>query len=253
MHDSNGGVSKNIRELVCTGPVYKKQVLCVCASPFGSNEGNGPGGINGDDLPPDNFSTYVKQIDDSADTTHPSTVIMSSDPVAAEMQAIKIIRMNQGGNYGPSDLPAYVQSAAGVDKSGFSPTYDIGIHDESAMEIYRIINGEIISAPPVSVGSHGRPLHALPPHHFSVRPITGAGVYLEYRLTVDFIGKQATLTICTVEGSIIRSFTPKVNGILNHLSWNGYGNTGHKAANGWYVARFSCGKVHRSVRFSLIR
>lgn len=252
MHDSNGGVSKNIRELVCTGPVYKKQVLCVCASPFGSNEGNGPGGISGDDLPPDDFSTYVNQIDDTADTTHPSTVLMSTDAVAAEMQAIKIIRMNQGGKYGPSDLPAYVQSAAGVDKSGFSPTYNIGIHDESKMDIYRIINGEIINAPPVSIGSSGRPSRYASAHHLSVRPTAGGGAYLEYRLPADFIGKQATLTIHDVRGSVVRVFSPMVTGILNHLSWNGYGNNGRRIARGRYIARLSCGRVSKSVQFSLI-
>lgn len=253
MHDSNGGVSKNIRELICTGPVYQKQVLCICDSPFGCNESNGPGGISqSDNLAPDNFSTYAKKIVEDTSATNPSTVIMSTDPVTAEMQAIKIMRMNENGQYGPSDLPGYVQSAAGIDKSGFSPTYNIGIMNESEMTIYRIINDEIIDGPSTSARhspSAGHPSTAPAVVAHPVR--SGSSVFIEYNLPEKLIGKKATLSLLNARGEVVKTSTLPVTGLRNHSSWNRRDRHGKRVAKGLYIVRLTCGALQLASRFTL--
>jgi hypothetical protein len=215
--------------------------LCICDALFGSNEANGPGGITSSDtLPPDDFSTYVKQIDNESSAKNPCTVIMSTDPVTAEMQAIKLIRMNKEKNYGPSDLPAFLQSAAGVDKSGFTPTYNVGIMDESDMTIYRIINDEIIDGPatPLRSSFKQRPVGAA----LSVHSLNnGSALFVEYTLPERYIGKDATFSVFSVEGKLIQSITRPVTGIRSHFSWNRKDRRGKHLANGRYVARLICG------------
>ena len=252
MHDSNGGVSKNIRELVCTGPVYNKQVLSICASPFGANEGNGPGGINGDDLPPDDFSTYTEQMDSGCGAKNPSTVIMSTDPVSAEMQGIKMIRINEGGKYSPSDLPGYLKSSAGIDASGYSPTYNIGICDEENMEFGRIINDEIIDVP-TSIHRQSAGMLKNAAVTLSAHPIAGnRSVFMEFRLPQRYVGKEASLAVFTMRGSLLHTLSCKVAGVNNHCSWNLKNNHGNRVPHGRYVVRLACGAVRHASTFSIV-
>jgi hypothetical protein len=253
MHGTPAGsaVSKNIREITCVGPVYKKHVLSVCGGIFGSNEGNGPGGIMGtDDLKPEDFSTYVKTIDSTAGVKNPSTIIMSTDPVAAEMQAIKILRSNKKKSYAPSDLPAYLQSAAGVDKPGFSPTYNIGIMDEAKMTICKMINDVAITTT-VNASRPGGRWGA--PVDLSVHPIGGSGsLYIEFRLPESFKGKEASIEVYAAGGTLLRTLSHRVMGIDNHLSWDYRNRAGDRVAGGMYVARLVCGSVRSSTRFMVL-
>ncbi len=254
MHGNPAGsaVSKNVREITCAGPVYKKHVLSVCGAIFASNEGNGPGGIMGtDDLRPEDFSTYVKAMDDSADVKNPSTVILTTDPVAAETQAIKILRINKNKSYAPSDLPAYVQSAAGIDKSGFNPTYNVGIMDESKMEIYRIINGEIIDGP-VAAGKQRSADNNAPSAALSARQIAGSSsAFIEFRVPDTYLGRRATIDIFSGDGRLFRSFVRPVTGLHNHFSWNLRDTRGVRVPAGLYLARLSCGRMKLSAQVSV--
>jgi hypothetical protein len=127
--------SQNQQGLVkmnCTGPVFNKTVLSICYGLYGIDEGKGPfGGVS-------DFSTYVKSIDPSSSGKNPNTLIVSTDPVSCEVQAIKILRINKNRSYLPDSLPDYLQASAGIKRSGFS-VYNIGIIDEKLMDIRKII------------------------------------------------------------------------------------------------------------------
>ncbi|NLD91957.1 MAG: DUF362 domain-containing protein [Fibrobacter sp.] len=116
----------------CTGPVFKKTVLSICCGLFGIDEGKGPfGGIY-------DFSTYVKSIDPDSKGKNPNTLIMSTDPVSCEMQAIKILRINKNRSFAIDSLPDYLKASAGIRRPNL-PIYNIGIIDEKLMDIRKII------------------------------------------------------------------------------------------------------------------
>jgi hypothetical protein len=254
MHGSPMGadIAKNIRELACVGPVYNKHVLSVCGAIFGLNEGNGPGGVSGrDDTGPDDFSTYVKKIDSSATVKNPSTVFMSTDPAAAEMQAIKILRMNKGGKYGPSDLPAYLQAAAGIDKAGFTPTYNIGKIDESKMTIYSMVNGKIVSGPATSALSHENAARNAAYIGISAHQLDRFGsIAIEFKVPESQIGKDASIEIFNLKGMLVKTFHEPVLGIVNHFSWDGK-HGGGVISKGRYALRLACGSLRQASNFSI--
>lgn len=249
---AGSGVSKNIRELTCVGPVYKKHVLSVCGAIFASNEGNGPGGIMGtDDLKPENFSTYVKTMDSTATVKHPSTIIMTTDPVTAEMQAIKILRINKNKTYGPTNLPAYLQSAAGVDKAGFTPTYNIGVLDETGMTIYKMINDVVVSGPVRTFRNSSEFAASV---RMSTHPVQGNEcVSIDFFLLNDHIGKKASIEIFDAQGSLIRKLVHLVGGLHNQCSWDQKDSRGANVSRGMYIAKLSCGPAKISSQFSITR
>lgn len=239
---AGSGVSKNVREITCTGPVFKKHVVSICGALFGSNEGNGPGGISGrDDLAPEDFSTYVSSIDSNAACKNPSTIIMSTDPASIEMQAIKLLRINKKKPYGVEQLPAYLQSAAGIDKSGFSPTYNIGIIDESRMQLYKMVNGEVISG---RVAVHTAASLRTASAQLTVHPLGGAGsVFIDFNLPQHFSGESAVVDIVDVRGALVRMLRHHVAGSNNHLSWDRKDARGAMVKSGRYIVRLTCGST----------
>lgn len=235
----HGNVPLNIREMVCTGPVFNKLVLSVCAGIFGTDEGAGP------EAPAVSFKKYAQQIDESSNTQCPTTIIMSTDPVSAEMQAIRILRMNKDGAFGVSDMPAYLQASAGIEKEGFTPTYDIGIIDETAMDIRRIINSAVRD-PIFSARNSSCPM-------VSAFQIKGHNTFIDFALPKDHFGKDAVLDIFDMKGARIRSFTQKVMGVRNSLSWDERDVRGRVVSKGIYVIRLSSGAARRSSQFSIVR
>ena len=161
-----------------------------------------------------NFSTYVKSIDSGAGVKNPSTVIMSTDPASIEMQAIKILALNKSKAYAPTNLPAYLQSAAGVEGRIFTPTYNIGIIDESKMTINKMINDVAVTTSVLAPAS-GRisPVVGLAAH-----PVQGS-VFIEFNLPVNHVGQEAAIDIVDMRGSLVRRLTHEVAGINNQLSW----------------------------------
>jgi hypothetical protein len=125
-----------LRDINCTGPVLAKTVMTVFATLFGKTLGNGPTGSA------NSYLVYAKTMD--ADTTNaaPNTIIMSTDPVSAEYQAIKMMRTQAGLTTVVSNMPLYLQASGGVAGS-LSTVYDIGEIDPDNMIYCEIVNGTI--------------------------------------------------------------------------------------------------------------
>jgi hypothetical protein len=231
----------NFREITCIGPVYNKLVLSVCSGIFGMNEGSGPTGAAQD------YSTYAKSIDNTAASQCPTTIIMSTDPISAEMQAIKMMRINKGKKYTTADLPVYLRASGGIDGSALTPTYNIGTIEESQMDIRKIINAStptrihpLSSGNTVNVG-------------ISAHEIGGRGsVFMEFALPSDHAGKDAKIEIFNAQGSRVAVLSQKVLGVLNHLSWDKKDVRGKLVSRGRYVARLSSGLVRESTQFSIV-
>jgi hypothetical protein len=133
------GAPAYLRDINCTGPVYKKNVITVVSAIFGQNLGNGPGGS------PEAYTTYAQKIDPSSTAPYgANTIVMSTDPVSADMQAIKIMRMNQGQAFDTNSMPPYLKISGGI-ASSYAGTslsaMNIGVIAEASMDIRRIING----------------------------------------------------------------------------------------------------------------
>jgi hypothetical protein len=124
-------------DINCTGPVFKKTVLTVLGAIFGLKEGHGPKGDA------DSYLTYAQKIDAQSTNLTPNTVLMSTDPVTAEFQAIKIMRMRDGKPFTVKSMPAYLRSSAGI-PAGLKVNYNIGIIDEAKMDVRRIVNGKAV-------------------------------------------------------------------------------------------------------------
>jgi hypothetical protein len=241
MHSSN--LVQFLQDISCNGPVYKKQVLNVCSGIYGMNEGNGPSGE------PDVFKTYAQKIDASSTNQCPTTIIMSTDPVSAEMQSIKMMRMNRAnGAFTVDDMPGYLKASAGIVVDGFSATNNIGVIDEEQMDIRRIVNGEIIA-----VKDPGFMAHAEAGVSISAHQIKGYSTFIDYMLSKDYFGKEATIEIVDARGSVVKKISQKVMGVRNHISWDEKNDYGSTVAKGVYFIRLSCGGARHASRFSIIR
>jgi len=227
---------KNLREMSCTGVVYNKNVLSFCSGIFGMNEGNGPPG-NAQD-----YKTYAKTMDASiTGTANPTTIIMGTDPVAVEMQTIKMIRLNKSGKYGISDLPPYLQASAGISGALDGTTYNIGIIDESVMDIRRVINDVVAVHRPSTRHPAAAALPAL--HFHQTRDTT----FFEFMLPAPHTG-FATVSIVSPSGVLVKKIRISVKGIRNQFSWNHRGSNGSAIGSGAYIVRLTCGTVCMSVR-----
>jgi hypothetical protein len=227
----------------CTGPVYNKTVLAVCSGIYGMNEGNGPAGNI------DNYTTYAQSIDKTSTTQCPTTIIMSTDPVSAEMQAIKMMRINKGGAYATANMPPYLQACAGLTASGFSTSYNIGTIDESQMTVLKIINGA--STPVLNPVNSGI---AASGAGIAAHQIKGYNTtFIEFKLPDGHVGKEASVEIYDSRGAIVRKFIQKVLGVQNHFSWDETDMTGKMAGQGMYVAHLASESIRESTRFMIVR
>jgi hypothetical protein len=242
--DANGmhaDIANNLRAINAIGPVYNKQVLNACIGIFGTDEGQGP------EKPATLFTKYAQKIDSASTTQCPTTIILSTDPISAEMQAIKILRMNKdGGAYTVSDMPPYLQSCAGIETAGFSPTYDLGVIDEAQMTIRRMVNGVGVLSPAMLSAKRAGAL-------VSAHQIKGHSTFIDFALSKEHFGKEALLEIFDAKGSLARAFSQKVLGVRNHLSWDEKDSRGNVVANGMYVIRLASGSVRESSQFSIVR
>jgi hypothetical protein len=240
MHDDVPG---RLHAMNCTGPVYNKQVLSACIGIFGTNEGKIP------TASADTFSVYSKKIDASSTCLCPTTVILSTDPISAEMQGVKVIRMNKdGGAFTTDAMPGYLKASAGIDVTGLTPTHNIGVIDEAQMDVRRIINGQAIAVknPTQAAGSIGAAM-------VMAQQVLGHSTFIDFSLPRDHYGKEAKLEIFDMKGSLTRTFAQKVQGARNHVSWDERDVSGNKVAKGMYVVRLSSGSIQRSTRFSIMR
>lgn len=227
------GFSQRVRNLHCTGVISKKQVLSVSCAFYCNNEGDSMGSTG---TKP--FTTYVNKIDAAATCESPSTLIMSTDAVSCEMQAIKILRINKSKPYGINDMPKYLRASAGITGALTDTTYDIGEIDEAKMDIRKTINGA--STTPLrsySPPSASHPTALLKVTSFQHQRTT----HFEYKLPASLQGCSAQLSVVDLTGKLVFSTGLTVNGILNHFSWNQKTARGATIGNGRYIAELTAG------------
>jgi hypothetical protein len=249
MHANGSGMwtaqtAQNLIDINCTGPVYTKTVLVVCSGIYGTNEGNQP------TVAATNYGPYAHSIDNTiaATASGPTTIIMSTDPISVEMQAIKMMRLNSGGAYATANMPPYLQAAAGLTASGFTKTYNIGTIDESKMDIRPIKNG--VSTPvlnpvadPINASQAG-----IVAHH-----INGHNTFIEFMLPQEHVGKEAIIEIYDVKGALVRKLSRKVLGVRNNLSWDEKSERGALVSKGTYIAQLISSGKRASAPFTIVR
>jgi hypothetical protein len=238
---------QNLRDLNSSGPVYKKTVLAVCSGIFGMNEGHGPEGAA------DTFYNYAKSMDAGVSSKSASftTIMMSTDPVSIEMQAIKALRLNKSpaGGYGVNDMPPYLKASAGISGALEGETYNIGIIDETNMDVRRIINGV------TSIGEQKSPAHRTvgAPLRLSVSPVPGhSTTFIEFSVTPEQREKEAMIRILTLDGKLIATHCQPVLGIINHYSWDNRTDAG-APVRGPLVAEVTCGNRRITKQFIVHR
>jgi hypothetical protein len=243
---------KTFREIVCIGPVYKKLVLSVCGAIFGYNEGTGPGGLTSNDNSFDDFSAYAKAMDSTSSSKAQSTIIMSSDPVSAEMQAIKILRMNKAnGKYSTADMPNYLKASAGIDVASLTPTYTIGIIDEAKMEIVKMVNDIAVTTLVDAAPSVDRSVRRA---NMSAHPINGReSVFINFNLPENIVGNDALIEIFNGHGALVRKLIHQVAGSNNQLSWDVRDNHGNHVVGGMYIVKIVCGITLLSAKVSIVQ
>jgi hypothetical protein len=234
LHDN---LVQNLRDMNCTGPVFKKTVLSVCSGIFGMNEGHGPGGSA------DPFYNYANKMDSSitSKSVSSTTIIMSTDPISAEMQGVKVLRLNKSpaGAYGVSDMPPYLKSAAGVSDALPGTTYNIGVIDESKMDVRRIINGTTSIGDQIISDKNKA-------SHLKVSPLAGHNsTFIEFSLSSDARGKEATIEIFALNGALVKRHRQAVLGPGNHFSWDNRNQAG-ELVKGPFVVKATCAATHLS-------
>jgi hypothetical protein len=236
--DVHTNPEQHLRDMNCTGPIFKKTVLSACIGFVANDEGIGPLKA------PNDYSTYSKAIDPTSTCKCPATIIISTDPISCEMQTIKMMRMNKGGKYGVSDMPKYLQASAGVSGAVSGTGYTIGIIDESNMDVRRILNGA------TSIAEHPLSAEGRSSVSLIVSPIPGHAVtFIEYRLPPSHIGNEASIAIYSLSGALLQKQSRSVLGALNHYSWDNTDRTGRLAPAGKYIVRVTSGTVSLSANF----
>lgn len=249
IHSANG-FAERVRNLHCTGVIAKKQVLSISCAFFCNNEGMGMGPA---DTVPLSFKTYVKTVDSDAECNSPSTIIMSTDAISCEMQAIKLLRLNKedGGSYGVDDMPKYLKASGGVSGHGLSgETYDIGQINEKEMDIRKVINGEDIT--PLRRSGSSRSADRSPVLTASVIPRQGR-TFFEFRLSPSLRNRTALLTIHDLNGRQLFSKQLTVKGAVNHFSWRQTNDSGRRVGAGSYLCTLDADGTTLSTGFSLPR
>jgi hypothetical protein len=227
----------------CTGPVFKKNVLSFCSGIYAMNEGNGPGGSA------ENFGIYASTMDASmAGSTAPSTtILMSTDPITAEMQAIKMMRLNKkpAASYALNDLPPYLLASAGVTGKTNGSTYNIGIVDESKMDIRRVLNGVTL-------------VDQVSPHRSSdvagkivVSSVKGRPTFFEFKLPGMSKLQSASIGIYRINGSLVYQRDLPLSGVVNHFSWDNQSSNGTSIGAGAYIIHVRSGKTLLSKQFTI--
>jgi hypothetical protein len=240
-----GDFSIRVANLMATGAVNKKLVLSVSSAIFANNEGtqyqSGPA----------DFSAYAKKMDSTATSTFAaSTIIMSTDAVSADMQAIKLLRQNKTGKMtAVSDMPKYLQACAGV-SSALSVKYNIGVLDEAKMDIKKMINGTVVGGVPVIKNNN---LVSVEEYALHISPLNKQGtVYVEYSAPASRIGTHAVLSMYDILGNLVFSNEQQILGVRNHFSWDRKTAQGKALGIGKYVCRLTIGMIDRSTTFSIV-
>ena len=234
-------VPSYLRDISCTGPVVKKNVLSVCSGIFGMNIGNGPTGS------PDNFSVYAKTMDSSsAKNCAPTTIIMSTDPVSAEAKALRMMRINIGKPYDVDSMPQYLRASGGI-TGVLTPTFNIGVIDELNMTQRTIINDATAvlgSAQPAT------PEYA----RLTASSLKGQNsTYIEFMLPSGHQAREASIDIVDLKGALVRRLPLRVLGAVNHLAWDERDAAGGLVKGGMYIVRLVSGTANLTAELPIVR
>jgi hypothetical protein len=233
---------QNLREMNCTGVVFKKNVLSVCSGIAALNEGSGPPGEAQD------YQKYAKTMDASiSGAASSTTMILSTDPIAIEMQAIKMMRLNKGGKYDVESLPPYLQACAGISGKMDGKVYNIGIIDEKQMDIRRIINGI------TSIERFENQAKKIVQGDVKISSVKGTGTtFFEFTLPEVQSGSEAAIIIHSLDGKVVYKQVMGLGGVVNHFSWEHRTINGKKVGNGIFIVQITSGKSQLSKRFSIV-
>jgi hypothetical protein len=234
--------AQNLRDMNCTGPIFKKTVLTACIGIVAMDETVGPFGS------PSIFSTYSKTMDPNSTSQSATTIIMSTDPITCEMQAVKMLRLNKGKNYGVNDMPNYLKASAGISGALSGTVYNIGVIEEDTqnikMERRYIINDKVLIGNPSNTPTANSPgsihVSALPHHGYT---------FIQYNLPARFIGKQASISIHSMNGALVHKQSETIHGVANHYSWDHKDQAGKKIPAGQYIVRIVSGSARQSAHF----
>ncbi len=220
-----------IESINTSGAVYNKTVLCVCSAIYANLEGQGPS------QGPTNYSAYAKKMDSTATITSANTLILSTDPISAEMQGIKIMRMNSGGGYATNNMPGYLTNSQ-----------SIGVISEASMDIRKLIN--VTTEVNMPNSGKGTPVSS----HISATHLNGhASTFVQYALPASHIGQNISFEIYDVKGNIVRKLTDKALGIVSHFSWDEKDVSNNLVHAGNYVIRLIAGSTQMSSQFAIVR
>jgi hypothetical protein len=232
----------SLRDYNCTGPVFNKTVLSVCSGIFGQNIGNGPGGS------PQDYTTYAKTLDPTA-TLAASTIIMSTDPVSAEVESFKVMCLNKGQAYDVNSMPAYLKASAGMTGT-LTPVYNIGVIDESKMDIRRIINEKTAT---IAIGQKSEFHRGTGRSTLTAVSLKGQNnTFIEFSLPQGTVGTDALIHVYDAQGSLVRSISQKVLGLVNHLSWDETNSKGSRVTKGMYFIELVAGANRLSSQVSIV-
>ncbi len=214
----------------CKGVVYEKTVLTVVSAIHGGREGSGPS----TSWKSSNYYTdWVKTINPSSSDPRPNSIIISTDPVTAEFQAIKMMRIAHGGQYTASAMPSFLKYSAGM-----GGDYNIGIIQENDMRYGEIVNEEI-TINPHPTATHDK-IDAKSMTNGQLLVFRGPlkkSVFLDFVVPESLVGKNAEITIVSAKGRIVRKLSHKLLGIRSRAVWNGTDTTGGRVAAGRYVIK----------------
>jgi hypothetical protein len=233
---------ENLVAMNCTGPVYAKNVLSICSGIFGLIEGIGPG-----DTEQRDYKQYAATMDPSiTEPINPSTIMLSTDPIAVEMQCIKMMRINNSGNYAREALPPYLQASAGISGMMLKMTHDIGIIEEKDIEVRRIIN-DVVSidrTAPSRVNSRKGTIW--------VAAAPDRGTFFEFSLPAARSGNLASIAIHDSYGRLVHSREVRIQGERNQFSWNNRGTNSAPVSPGGYIVNIESGKSRIAKQFAVI-
>lgn len=219
-----------LRDINCAGPVYEKTALTIVSAILANYEGDSEHGTV------KTFLDYGKTMDPTTTNPLTNTVVMSTDPITAEFQAIKILRVQDGTPYTVASMPDYLKASAGVSGT-LTPVYNIGIIDESAMDTREIINGQVIAVDrgPLSgksVKNGSLTVHPNPARSYAL---------LDLMTPAGFKGKKVSLEIFNMRGKLVRKIDRPVQGIKNRIVWDGKDARNRTVTSGRYVVKARLG------------
>jgi hypothetical protein len=238
----HGKLMENLVAMNCTGPVFNKNVLSVCSGIFGSDEGDLPND------PASDYAAYAATMDGSiaSSAVSSSTIMLSTDPIAIEMQTIKMMRINKSVAYNLDSLPPYLQASAGIAGKMQGTVYNIGIINEKDMDIRRIKN-EVIMTGVTDVSRSRARRDGI---FVSVAP--GRTTFIEFSLPGQRFGRSASISIHGIDGRPVYQRELRVLGEMNQYYWDNRGMNGAAVGPGTYVIRVVCGDARVSKQFTLL-